>query len=161
MRLIYTTKKKERLMQIEWKWWDKLSRANFKHKLYTTHNLWEEASLPSLHYTLCLLPKMGITFKCHFFLGNPKTRTFVVRKLWTLIYFSNQVCFENMKTISYSLQKTLSNGLQHAPIRTHLTPAFKGFVVESQIPNLIHAPSFDHNSCKSSLNDQCEVTLSI
>ncbi len=161
MRLIYTTKKKEWLMQIEQKWCDKLSRANFKHKLYTTRNLWEEASLPSLHYTLCLLPKMGITSKCHFFLGNPKTKTFVIPKLWTFVYFSNQVCCENTKTISYSPQKTISNGLQHAPIRIQLTLVFKGFVVESQIPNLIHVPSFDHNSCKSSLNDQCEVTLSI
>jgi hypothetical protein len=24
------------------------SKDNLKHKLYTTHNLWEEASLPSL-----------------------------------------------------------------------------------------------------------------
>jgi len=111
MRLIYRTTKRERLMQIEWNWCDKLSKANFKHKLYMTRNLWEEASLPSLHYTLCLLPKMGITSKCHFFFGSPKTRTFVIPKLWTLIYFSNHVCFENVKAISYSSQKILSNGL--------------------------------------------------
>jgi hypothetical protein len=38
-----------------------------------------------------------------------------------------------------------------------LTLAFKGFVVKSQIPNLIPAPSFDHNSCKLSLNEQSKA----
>jgi len=35
-------------MQVEWKWCGELSKDNLKHKLYTTHNLWEEASFPSL-----------------------------------------------------------------------------------------------------------------
>jgi hypothetical protein len=39
---------RRRLVQVEWKWYGELSRANFKHKLYTTHNLWEEAPLASL-----------------------------------------------------------------------------------------------------------------
>jgi hypothetical protein len=35
-------------MQVEWKWWNGLSKDNLKHKIYTTHNLWEEAPFPSL-----------------------------------------------------------------------------------------------------------------
>ncbi len=35
-------------MQVEWKWCDKFNNDNFKHKLYTTHNLWENAPFPSL-----------------------------------------------------------------------------------------------------------------
>jgi len=35
-------------MQVEWKWCDRFSKENFKHKFYTTHNLWEEVPLPFL-----------------------------------------------------------------------------------------------------------------
>jgi len=35
-------------MQVEWKWRGGLNRDNFKHKLYTARNLWEDAPLPSL-----------------------------------------------------------------------------------------------------------------
>jgi hypothetical protein len=38
-------------------------------------------------------------------------------------------------------------------------PIFKGFVVG--IFNLIPALSFDHNLCKSGLNEQCKGTLNI
>jgi hypothetical protein len=48
MKSTCTTKKRGRLMQIESKWCSGLSKDKFKHKLYTTHNLWEEAPLPSL-----------------------------------------------------------------------------------------------------------------
>jgi len=34
-------------------------------------------------------------------------------------------------------------------------------VVRSQFPNLIPAPSFDHKSCKSSLNEQYKIILCI
>jgi hypothetical protein len=99
---------------------------------------------------MCL--SVGTTSKCHFSLGlpsgSPKTRTIVVSKLWLLISFSNQVCFENARAISYSPQKDLFKVIYHAPIKPHLTPAFQGFVVETQISNLISTPSFDHNSCK-------------
>jgi len=47
------------------------------------------------------------------------------------------------------------------PIWPHLTPDFKGFVIGSQIPNLTSAPSFDHNSCKLALNEQCKSILII
>jgi hypothetical protein len=43
-----TTKKRERLVQVEHKWCDGFSKDKFKHKLYTAHNLWEEAPLCSL-----------------------------------------------------------------------------------------------------------------
>jgi hypothetical protein len=48
MKSTCTTKKKGRLVLVEWKWCDELSKDNFKHKFYTTHNLWEEAPLSSL-----------------------------------------------------------------------------------------------------------------
>jgi hypothetical protein len=48
MRSTYITKKKRRLVQVEWKCDNGLSKDNFKHKLYLAHNLWEEAPLPSL-----------------------------------------------------------------------------------------------------------------
>jgi len=35
-------------MQVEWKWCDEFNKDNLKHKLYTAHNLWEEAPFPSL-----------------------------------------------------------------------------------------------------------------
>jgi hypothetical protein len=57
--------------------------------------------------------------------------------------------------------KNLSNSVKHAPIRPHLTFAWKGFMVGSQIENLTPALFLNHNSCKSSLNDQCEGTLNI
>jgi hypothetical protein len=41
--------------------------------------------------------------------------------------------------IAYGLINEAMRGLQHAPIEAHLTFAFKGFVVGSQIPNLILA----------------------
>jgi hypothetical protein len=108
---------------------------------------------------------MGTTCKCHFSpklpLGSPKIGTLVVSKLWTIIFLSNQVFFENARAISYIPQKDLSNNIYHAPIEPHLTLAFKGFVVGSQIFNLILTPSFDHNSCKLGLNEQFEGILSI
>ncbi len=97
---------------------------------------------------------MGATSKWHFFpSGSPKIETLIVPKLWTFIFFSNQTCFEHVMAITYSLQKNISNNLLHALIRDHLTPTLKGFVVKNQIPNLTPDPSFDHNSCISSLNE--------
>ncbi len=49
----------------------------------------------------------------------------------------NQACLEHARAISYSSQKDISNGVLHAPIRAHVTLALKGFVVGSQILNLI------------------------
>jgi len=70
------------------------------------------------------------------------------------ISFSIQTCFEYVKAMTYSSQKDLSNGLLHAPIKDHSTFALRGFVFESQIPNLTPGPSFDHNTCILGLNEQ-------
>jgi hypothetical protein len=45
-------------------------------------------------------------------------------------------------------------------LMVHMTMAQR-FVVRSQILNLTLTPSFDHNSWKLGLNEQCERTLSI
>ncbi len=112
---------------------------------------------------MCL--SIGTTSKCQFSSrlpsGSPKIGTVVVPKLWTPISLSNEGYFENMKATSYSLQKTIFPMVYSAPIKPHLTPAFKGLVVRGQILNLTTTLSFDHNSCKSGLNEQCKGTLSI
>jgi hypothetical protein len=160
MKSTCVIKERKRLVQVECKWCDKFSRENFKHKLYMTCNLWEEAPLPST--TLWFFA--WVTSKWHFFLGfpneSPKIGTLIVPKLWMLISSSNQAYLEHeIKEISYSPQKYLSNGVSHALIGDHLTLAIRGFMVGSQIPNLTPCPSFDHNSCILSLNEQCEGTL--
>ncbi len=91
----------------------------------------------------------------------PQIGPLIVLEFWMLTSFLNQVVYENLKAISYSPKKYLSNGVLHALIEAHLTLSFKEFMIRSQILNLIIAPSFDHNSCKSSLNEQCDGTLSI
>ncbi len=75
--------------------------------------------------------------------------------------FFKSTFLEHAKVISYNPQKDLSNNVLHAPIGDHLTFALKGFMVENQISNLILGPSFDHNSCISGLNEQCEGILNI
>jgi hypothetical protein len=68
---------------------------------------------------------------------------------------------EHTRAIFYSPQKDLSNGVLQAPIRDHLTPSLRGFVVGSQIPNFTLDPSFDHKLCILVLNEQCKETLGI
>ncbi len=108
---------------------------------------------------------MGITFKCHFSpnpqVGVPKLGLLLSQNFGRSYLFQIKFFFKNVKAKSYSLQKNLSKGVYHAPIGAHLTPAFKGLVVKSQIPNLTPAPFFDHNSCKSTLNEKCEGALNI
>jgi hypothetical protein len=67
---------------------------------------------------------------------------------------------DHARALYYS-QKDISNGVSHVPIKNHLTPTLKGFVVGSQIFNLVPDPSFDHNSCILGLNEQCNGTLGI
>jgi hypothetical protein len=74
-------------------------------------------------------------------------------KFWTFKAFSNQACLEHARALSYNHQKDLSNGVLHAPIGDHFTFASRVFVVRSQIHNLIFDPFFNHNSCKSGLNE--------
>jgi hypothetical protein len=82
-----------------------------------------------------------------------------VPKFWTFTSSSNQTCFEHAREIFYSPWKDLSNNVLHNLIENHLTLILRGFVIGSQISNLTLNPSFDHNSCISSLNGQCEGTL--
>jgi hypothetical protein len=93
-----------------------------------------------------------------FFPKSPKTGTFVVLKLWTFIFSSNQVCFEHVKGISYSPLKYLSNGVFHTPIEDNSTPNLREFVVRNKIPNLT-PDLIHHNSCIFGLNEQCKGTL--
>jgi hypothetical protein len=133
-------------MQVERKWCDGFSKDNFKHKFYMTRNLWEEAPLPSSYYTLCLFA--GTTSKCHFFLGlpsglpngSPKTKTLVVPKLWPFIFFSNQGFLKMWQEYLITFKNIFPIVYKHTPIRPHLTPTFQGFMVKSQISNLI--PTF-------------------
>ncbi len=110
MKSTYKTKKGRQLMQVEWKWCNKFSKDNFKHKLYTTWNLWEEALLPSLQYTLCLF--VGTTPKCHFSLGllngSTKIRTLVIPKLWTFISLLNQSILKMQGKYLITLKKIFS-----------------------------------------------------
>jgi hypothetical protein len=62
-------------------------------------------------------------------------RTFVVSKLWMLIFSSNQDFLEHVRALSYSPQNNLSNGVLHALIKDHLTLILRVFVIKSQIPN--------------------------
>ncbi len=49
-----------------------------------------------------------------------------------------------MRALFYSPQKFLFNGVLHAPIGDHLTFILRGFVIWSQIPNLIPTPFLTH-----------------
>ncbi len=98
-------------MRVEWKWCGGLNRDNLKDKFYTIHNLWEEAPLPSLivysvpfHGDYIQMPLFPWTRK-----WESQIETFVVSKFWSFIFFSNQVCCENVKAIFYSPQKDHSN----------------------------------------------------
>jgi hypothetical protein len=106
MRSTYTINERRQLLQVKWKWCSELSRDNLKHKIFKTHNLWEETPLPSLYYIMCFYVKT--ISKRHFSprLSNvsPKTTTLVVPKLWKLISFSNKVFFQNVTLISYILE---------------------------------------------------------
>jgi hypothetical protein len=93
--------------------------------------------------------------------GSPKIGTLVVPKLWLFIYFSNQVCFENAREISYSPQKDLSNNVYYAPNWISFDPFFSRICGQESNSQFVSAPSFDHNSCKLDLNEQCKGILNI
>ncbi len=76
-----------------------------------------------------------------------------------LISFSNYDILEHVRAIFYNLQKDVFNDLLHPLIGVHFTLLLKGFVVKSQTSNLIPSLFFDHKSCISNLNEQCEGTL--
>jgi len=77
------------------------------------------------------------------------------------IFLSNQTCLEHVMAIFYSLRKDIFNNVMHAQIKDGLTFILKGFMVKSQISNLIINLFWDHNSCISGLNEQCKGTLGI
>ncbi len=155
-------------MQVEWKWCDGLCKDNFKHKLYIALNLWKEAPLPSLYYTLCF--SMGITSKCHFSprlpSGSPKIETLVVPKLWTFIYIYIYIFqIKSFKKMRAQYIIAFKKYFQHCITRTNWTsfdPCFQGICgQESNSQFDFYFFFYNHNSCKSDLNEQCEITLNI
>ncbi len=107
-----TTNEKRWLMQVECKWF-----GGFKGTTLNTSFTWpatfgrRPSSLPYniLHDSPWSYIQM--TFFPRLSSGHPKIGTFIVSKLWTLIFISNKICFENEMAISYSAQKNLSNGV--------------------------------------------------
>ncbi len=96
MKSTYTIKNKCQLMRIKWKWCGKFS----KHKLYTAPQPLGGSTTPFL--IIYFMPLCGDYVQMSLF---PKIGTFIILKLWMLISFSNQVCFENAKEIYYILKK--------------------------------------------------------
>jgi hypothetical protein len=142
-------------VQVEWKWCDGLSRDNLKNKLYRARNLWEEAPLPSPSI-LYAFPRglyPNVTFPQDSQVGVLKLRLLLSQNF-------GRSCLFQIKSIlrlqgQYLIEiKNICPTMYNMFHKPHLTPAFKGFVVGSQILNLTLTPSFDHNSCKSGLNDQ-------
>jgi hypothetical protein len=74
MRSNCTTKKKKRLVQVEWKWCGGLSRNNFKHKLYTTCNFGRKhhSFLCSILYASSWRLHPYVIFPQDFQVGVPK-----------------------------------------------------------------------------------------
>ncbi len=103
----------------------------------------------------------NVTFPWDSQVGVPKLRLLLSQNFGHSYIFEIKFVLRMRNKYFIAFKKDLSKGVQHALIGPHLTLAFKGFVVGSQIPNLTLAFSFDHNSCKSGLNEQCEGTLSI
>jgi hypothetical protein len=74
MRSTCTTKKRGWSVQVEWKWCSGLNRDNLQHKLYTTHNLWEEAPPPpyNIFYASPRGLHLNVTFPQDSQVGVPK-----------------------------------------------------------------------------------------
>jgi hypothetical protein len=99
------------------------------------------------------------------FLGTPKceSQNWVFYYLNTLdihIFFKSNI-FGTCGALYDNFKKDLSNGVLHTLIGDYLTPALRGFMVQSQIPNLTSAPSFGHNSCILGLHEQYENNLGV
>jgi hypothetical protein len=63
------------------------------------------------------MPLHGDYIQMSLFLETPKTRTIVVPKLWTFIYFSNHFfVFGNARAISNNPQNDLFNDVLHTLI---------------------------------------------
>jgi hypothetical protein len=141
-------------VQVECKWCDRLRKDNFKHKVYTVRNLGKKHHSPP--YNIFYDSPWGL-HPNDTFSRTPKWESqnwdSCCLELWTLISLSKQACLDCTRKISYNVQKDLFNGVLHAPIKYHLIPSLRGFVVGSQIFNLILDPSFDHNLCILGLNE--------
>jgi hypothetical protein len=96
---------------------------------------------------MCL--STGTTSKCHFSpglpSGSPKIETFVVPKLWTFIYFSNQICFQiklsNFKSgLNEQFEGTLSIYASRPFQWCPRGPIWCFFAFPTKVPNI-------HNSC--------------
>jgi len=112
-----TTKKRRRLMQVEWKWCDEFSRDNFKHKFYTTHNHWAEAPLPLYSILYAFLRRLhpNVTFpwdSC-----CPKTLDVHIFFKWNF--------FENVREYFISLEKILPKKIT-LPNQSSFDPCFQG-----------------------------------
>ncbi len=112
---------------------------------------------------MCL--PMGTTSKCHFSLGlpsgGPKIGTFAIPELWMFISFSNQVYFENLRAIFYNPQKIYFQWYIAHPNRSSFDPYFQGVCGQKSNSQFDSYFLFYHNSCKLSLNEQWEATLSV
>ncbi len=114
-------------MQVECKWCGKFSKDNFKHRFYTTCNLWEEAPLPFVYNILWLSTKA--TSNWHFFLrfpnGVPKLRLLLSQNIGHSYFSQIKTFLKHVRATSYNSQKDLSNGVSHTPIENHLAPALR------------------------------------
>jgi len=124
MRSTYITKKRRRLMQVEWKWCNRLSWDNFRHKLYMARTFGSRhhsppysilcASLWGLHpnVTFPILPN-----------GSPKIEILVVPRFWTFILTHSQFP-EGFK--NESMYKTTEGGGIEGRSLAHNTLRGKG-----------------------------------
>jgi hypothetical protein len=92
-------------------------------------------------------------FSQAFQVGVPKFELLLFWNHNHLYLYQIKHVWKHTKAIYYNLQKYLSNNVWHVLVRPHLTPASKGFVVKNQISTLLY-----HNSCFSSLNEQCGLS---
>ncbi len=95
---------------------------------------------PTPFFIVYFLPLCGDYIQMSLFFKTPKWESqnwdFCCPRTLDAHIFLKSSLFWKWNKISYRHQKVLFNGVSHAPIGTHLTPAFKGFVVKNQIPNL-------------------------
>jgi len=85
---------------------------NFKHKLYMARNLWERGTTP--FPIVYFMPIRKDYIQMSLFPGTPKSQNWDFCYPKTLdihIFLKSSFFFENLKAISYSPQKDLSNGV--------------------------------------------------
>jgi hypothetical protein len=101
------------------------------------------------------VPLCGDYIQMSLFLG-----TLTIPKIWTLISFSNQIYFESAKKCFIALENIFPM-MYNMPQSNFIWPfLLKDLWSRVKCPIWL-LPFFDYNSCKSSLNEQCEGTLSV